>query len=380
MKRTNRLFSTIKKHYFRNFLSPAIFGALTVVAIAVALQQFYIINLHSATRYSLWWHIPFNLFYFWYWFLAFPLMYWITVGFKVGRSRIIYWTSIYLLFPILLVLVHQVIASLVINLSLGYLDVPTLVYKRILRNPWLGLDIIIYFAIMISIDVIEYRQKDREDTLKLTKLQGQLVQSQLNALESQLHPHFLFNTLNTISTLILKRENAEAGRMLLLLSDFLRTTVYGSERHVITFEEELRFINQYLEIEKVRFSDRLVVLRDVDDNALKAGVPNLLLQPIVENAIRYAVAPQKGGGTISISAHRSNGRLSIIVRDNGPGLKTKNARNVKEGVGLGVTRERLERLFGEDHVLQLSNEPGGGLAVNIEIPFVGNEVSAYHGA
>lgn len=374
--RKNGLAGLVEKYYFKSYLSAVLFVALTVVALAVAFQQYYIINLHTVTRYSLWWHIPFNLFYFWYWFAMLPLIYWITVGFRVDKSKTLYWVCIYLLFPVFLVMVHQAVASLVINLSLGYLDVPELLYKRVLRNPWLGLDIVIYFVIMIAINVFKYSRKEREDALRLTQLQGQLAHSQLNALESQLHPHFLFNALNTISTLILKREDVEAGRMLLLLHDFLKTTVYGSERHLITLAEELRFIDRYLEIEKVRFSDRLNVVLNVADEVLQALVPNLLLQPIVENAIRYAVAPRKGRGNIAISADRKGVKLMISVRDDGPGLRTGASGGLKEGIGLAVTRERLSHLFGGDQNLLLSNDPNGGTSVRIEIPYTetGSEV------
>lgn len=372
----------IKNHYFKGYLSGILFASLTVVALAVALQQFYIINFGTATRFSLWWHIPFNLFYFWYWFLVFPLIYTVAKDFKIRGPKSVYWIGIYFFFPVLFVFVHQVIASFVINLSLQYLNVPTLVYKRILRNPWLGLDLIIYFAIMIAVNVFEYRQRNSDDELRITQLHGQLVRSQLNALESQLHPHFLFNTLNTVSTLILKKENAEAERMLLLLHDFLKTTIYGSDRHVITLGEELKFINDYLEIEKVRFSDRLEVVEEIDDNTLKASVPKFLLQPIVENAIRYAIAPRRSRGRISISSSRREGRLRLVVEDNGPGLTAGKETNSPGGVGLRVTAERLLGLFGENHVFSLTSPAGGGANVLIEIPFMeGTTINeaAFHG-
>ena len=373
----------IKKHYLKGYLSGILFASLTIVALAVAFQQFYIINFNTATRFSLWWHIPFNLFYFWYWFLVFPFIYKISKDFRNGRLKFTYWICVYFCFPVLFVLVHQVIASLVINLSLQYLNVPTLVYKRILRNPWLGLDFIIYFAVMIAVNVFEYRQKNSDDELRITQLHRELVLSQLNALESQLHPHFLFNTLNTVSTLILKKENAEAERMLLLLQDFLRTTIYGSDRHVITLSEELKFINDYLEIEKVRFSDRLEVVEEISADSLNASVPDFLLQPIVENAIRYAIAPRKSKGRISISSSRREGRLRIVVEDNGPGLAAGKESNSSGGVGLRVTAERLLRLFGENHIFSLASPAGGGVSVLIEIPFIemiAAKKVAFHGA
>ncbi len=368
-------FSTMKKLYFRNSSSWFLIGAITVVALAVAFQQYYIINLHTDTRYSLLWHIPFNLFYFWYWFMVFPIIRWLGTGFKHDRHDALYWAEIYFVFPLGLVLLHQVAASLAINVFLGYLDLPTLLYKRILRNPWLGLDVIIYFVILITVNLFEYQRRNREEELRLTRLQGELARSQLNALESQLHPHFLFNTLNAVSTLILKRENSEAARMLLLLGGFLKTTIYGTARHVITLGEELEFINQYLEIEKIRFADRLKVVQIVDPEAVDGSVPNFLLQPLVENAVRHAIAPQKGGGTLSIIARRIGERLQITVADDGPGLRPSIEKRNKEGVGLRITKERLSRIFHDDHSFVLDSREGRGLAVRIDIPFVGTELT-----
>ncbi len=362
--------SFVKKHYFRGRLYLIIFSVLTLIAVAVAFQQFYIINLNTQTRYSLLWHIPFNLFYFWYWFLLLLLMFWATRSLRLGASKGLYFVSVYLLFPVITVFAHQILTSLVINSTLGYLDVPTLIYKRMLRNPWLGLDVVIYFVIMIAMDLFEFQQKNRDDELKLAQLQRQLAESQLSALESQLHPHFLFNTLNAVSTLILKKENAEAERMLSLLHDFLETTIHESERHMIQLEEELRFTNHYLEIEKVRFAGRLEVSENISPETLAAGVPNLLLQPIVENAVRYAIAPQKSGGKIVITTRKIGRYLSVIVEDNGPGITGTTGRNGQHGVGHRVTGQRLFHLFGDDHVFEFEIKPAGGMKVRIEIPFL----------
>jgi len=369
---TNRsdLVATLKRLYLRRYLSGILFACLTVIALFVALQQFYIINLNSATRYNIWWHISFNLFYFWYWIFWFPVLYAVATKLRIGNQRSGYWITVYFLIPVGIVIVHQVLASAVISLLLGYSDFPTLVYKRILRNPWIGLDFIVYFVILIAINVVEYRQRNKEDELSVSRLQAQVVQSQLNALESQLHPHFLFNAMNTISTLILKEENAEAGRMLSLLSEFLKTTIYSSDRHETTLEHEMQFIGRYLEIERVRFSDRLEVRQKISPATLNAVVPNFLLQPIVENAVRYGVAPRITKGIIGISSRTEDGRqLEIDVEDNGPGLPGSSGK-IKEGVGLKVTRQRLGYLFGERHRFELGKSSLGGMKVTIVMPLI----------
>jgi LytS/YehU family sensor histidine kinase len=216
---------------------------------------------------------------------------------------------------------------------------------------------------------VEYQHKNKLTELKCIQLQAQLAQSHLNALKSQLHPHFLFNTLNTISTLILKADDSEAERMLSLLNSFLKTTVFQNDRQEITLEEELRFVKDYLEIEKVRFSDKLEVKEDIPGETLHAQVPNLLLQPIIENAIYHGIAPKTSNGIIQISAKKEDEQLLICVEDNGPGLTLVKKKKLKEGVGLKNTKERLAHLFGTNHEFTLENLVSGGVRVTISIPF-----------
>ena len=368
-----------KRNYFYLYLSKLLFVILTIIAIAVALQHYYIIS-DPKTRFTLWWHIPFNLFYWWCWLLFLPVMYYVAQKLKPDDSKSFYWVVVYLFVPIIIVLIHQAIASLVIATFLNYLNFPTLLYKRLLRNSWVWVDFVIYFTIMIAINVVDYQQKSKINRLKYSQLQARLAQSQLNALKSQLHPHFLFNTLNTLSTLILKADNTEAERMLSLLNNFLKTTVYESDRPEITLEEELLFITHYLEIEKVRFKDKLEVNEDIDAGTLKASVPSFLLQPIVENAIYHAIAPKKSRGVINIISKKENEKLFISVEDNGPGLSGFNKKKSKEGVGLKITRERLVHLFGKNQQFELGNSALGGLSVKIIIPLIINnsEISNPH--
>ncbi len=364
-----RILSSTTRLYPRDTLSVFLFSVLTIIALSVALQQFYIINYNAVTRYSLVWHIPFNLFYFWYWFWIYPAILRIADRYEMGQASAMRWTLSYILIPLVMVLVHQVIASAAINAFLGYSDFFTLIYKRIVRNPWVGIDLVIYFTIFTAVRMVGYQRRMETTRIRVNQLHGQLSRSQLNALESQLHPHFLFNTLNTLSTLILKRDNVEAGRMLSLLQSFLRATIYGTERHEIPLREELRFVNQYLEIERVRFSDKLEVREEIDEETLAASVPTFLLQPIVENAIHHAIAPKSSKGTLRIAARKSADHLLILVEDDGPGLATFNRKDPKGGVGLKIVRERIIRLFGEDHVFEMGASTLGGLKVEIQIPF-----------
>jgi len=179
----------------------------------------------------------------------------------------------------------------------------------------------------------------------------------------QLHPHFLFNTLNSISVLINKDVQA-AKKMLVRLADFLRLTLTNSGEEEVPLQKELEFLRTYLEIEKVRFQDRLTVNMEIQPETMHLLIPNLILQPIVENAIRHGIAPRSAAGIIRIQAARDNGMLQVKIEDNGPGVSSNSA----EGIGLSNVRARLQQHYGGNFLLSLDNKPEGGLSVLLEIP------------
>lgn len=217
-----------------------------------------------------------------------------------------------------------------------------------------------------------YRQK-RERELAAAQLEAELAQAQLDALRLQLQPHFLFNTLNTISVLMLK-DVARARQTLGRLSELLRTLLKHSEAHEVTLKQELEFLENYLEIERARFPDRLNVSIHADPAALNARVPSLILQPLVENAIKHGIAPRAEAGRIEIRAERLNGSIRLEVRDDGAGMLSVNAIDgAATRVGLSNTKSRLERMYGGGCSLELSDAPGGGTLVSILIPFASQE-------
>jgi two-component system, LytTR family, sensor kinase len=187
-------------------------------------------------------------------------------------------------------------------------------------------------------------------------------------LRLQLHPHFLFNTLHTISALMHKDLRA-ADRMLALLGDLLRDSFERVGAQEVSLKQELGFLDRYLEIERTRFRDRLSVTVRVDPEALDAVVPNLLLQPLVENAIRHGIGRRQDAGRIEISARRENDRLDVRIRDDGPGLPEGTETALRAGVGLANTAARLQQLYPNGHRFDLKNRPEGGLEVALEIPF-----------
>ena len=201
-------------------------------------------------------------------------------------------------------------------------------------------------------------------------LEVQSSSAQLAMLRYQLNPHFLFNTLNSISTLVLLKETERANAMLSRLSSFLRYTLANEPTAHVTLAQEVETLKLYLEIEKMRFEERLKPSFDIDIRVAKARLPSLLLQPLVENAIKYAVTPQEDGAEIAVVARLAGDRVQIAVSDTGPGLHEMKPRpSLSTGVGLANIKERLVQAYGPDHRFETRSIPGGGFGVEIEIPF-----------
>lgn len=228
----------------------------------------------------------------------------------------------------------------------------------------LGQNVIFYWVIFGIAQTIDYYRMYRDRELRASQLQAQLVQAQLQVLRMQLHPHFLFNTLNAISALI--HQDVElADRMIARLGELLRATLENANLQEVPLRQELEFIQPYLEIEGARLGPRLQVQFSIDAGALDGLVPNMILQPLVENAIRHGIAPRPEPGSLEISAHRQNGTLQLTVRDDGPGIPSQQA---PTGVGLANTRARLRQLYGPDQQLKL-NSATKGFEVQVSIPF-----------
>lgn len=226
-----------------------------------------------------------------------------------------------------------------------------------------------YGTFLLVSNVREYYERYQAGELRASQLEAQLAQAQLQALKMQLQPHFLFNTLNSISALQLTDVEA-ANRMTARLGDFLRLTLDNAGTQQVPLRQEMEFLRGYLEIESIRFQERLQVTLDIEPEALDVQVPNLILQPIVENAIKYAVVLRAAAGHIQIRAQRQNGVLRLQVQDDGPGLQLPRNSNkaTRGGVGLTNTQARLQQLYGNAHRFELSNAPAGGLLVSLEIP------------
>ena len=300
------------------------------------------------------------------WLAATPLILYLAHRFPLERRVWLKNSLIHLaigsVLSIVLLSIYVVIASWV-----GL--IPPRPFTELLRRQIVGsghAEILTYLSVVGLTHALDYYRKYREREVKASQLEAQLARAQLDALRMQLHPHFLFNTLNTISVLM-NEDVALANRLLLRLSDLLRVVLKNTESHEVSLREELEFLRSYLEIEQTRFQDRLTVRFDIDDRAFDAQVPKLILQPLVENAIRYAVAPRAGKSMLQIRAARLNGEVELRVSDDGPGISE--AALTTNGIGLSNTRARLEKLYGTEHSFYLSPAAGGGQDVTIKLPF-----------
>jgi signal transduction histidine kinase len=226
-----------------------------------------------------------------------------------------------------------------------------------------------YWAIVGLSHALRYHNEAQDRALRASQLETHLVEAQLQALQRQLQPHFLFNTLNTISALMHRNLNA-ADDMIAKLSDLLRISLYNVGVQEVTLKQELDFLSKYLEIEQTRFRDRLTVVFDVQPDTLDALVPNLVLQPLVENSIKHGIGPRATPGQIEIRSRRLGSMLELEVKDNGVGLSAARLTDFNRGIGLGNTRSRLQHLYGSSHRFEFRQPPTGGLSVLIAIPLV----------
>ncbi len=226
----------------------------------------------------------------------------------------------------------------------------------------------IYWSIVAIAHAFIFSQRAREREQVALHLETRLAKSRLQALQMQLNPHFLFNTLNSIASLV--HENPKASdEMITSLSEFLRLTLKTSDRSEVPLREEMDFLDHYLAIEQIRFGDRLCVEKRVEPALLGAQVPVLILQPLVENAIKHGIEKKLGPGVVTITAQRNGEALHLQVQDNGRGLQTGSVGKISEGVGLSNIRARLRELAGDSAALQISSSPEGGFVAEIRLPW-----------
>jgi two-component system, LytTR family, sensor kinase len=284
--------------------------------------------------------------------------------------------------PLLVLLVVAVVASYVASLvwtaADNFLDYPVTVALGV-RDPaprgpirpffgavYNAFTMLAWSVLYIGIRYYAALQAERERSLKAEAVAHQ---AQLEALRYQINPHFLFNALNAVSTLVTEGRNDEASRMLARVSHFLRLTLTAPVRDEVALADEVDYVRQYLEIERVRFGERLRTEFDLAPDVWEAAVPAFVLQPLIENAVRHAIAPRESGGAITLEARRSGEMLQVSIVDDGPGVRDDPQGTGTGRIGLTNTRDRLRQLYGDRGRLQLVSVPGGGTRATIEIPF-----------
>jgi two-component system LytT family sensor kinase len=249
--------------------------------------------------------------------------------------------------------------------AFGYLWLHTF-YERVLSYS------VVYGAILLVSFMLDSRERLANEQTVTARLNEQLSKAQLNALRRQIEPHFLFNTLNAVAALVREKRNDAAVSMIAGLSDFLRRVLQDSDRQQVPLEEELEFTRKYLDIQKVRFAERLQFAVNVPSELFAAQVPSLILQPMVENAIKHGIAKRVQGGSIRIAGFRSNGRLTLSVFNDGPALPA-GWQETGSGIGMSNVRTRLESLYGTAFDLSMQNQEAGGVEVCFSVPFVSVE-------
>jgi two-component system LytT family sensor kinase len=293
-----------------------------------------------------------------------------VLRFRLQRDN--WWRRLpaYLLGMVLFSVAHTTLMWLTRNLifplaGLGHYDYGILFYRYLME---FSNQVIFYWITVAVTHLIALYRESKARELRTAQLEAELAQAQLQALQSQIQPHFLFNALNTISAVIY--EDAQAADMMIVrLSNFLRSLLNSSQTQEVTLKEELNFLNLYLDIMRPRFEERLHVTFAVEQGINEALLPKLILQPLVENSIKYAADPISGAVNIAVEAARSNGSLLLKVRDNGPGLQNDEQTLLNKGVGLSNTAERLKHLYGDKQQLIINNADSGGLLIQVTLPY-----------
>jgi two-component system, LytTR family, sensor kinase len=356
--------SESKRRWLRR---AALFGLWTVLGLFFATKTYYLqysSGLNSSWFKAIWW----NLMEWYGWGALSPLIFRICRGLEKAVTRRL-WGRVFaahLVSGLVLALLHGAILTGGARIEAVFIrsgfDWASLAWL-VLRNHFHA-DFFTYLAIAGGCHAAKFHAQVRERELRAIELEASLAQAKLHALKMQLQPHFLFNTLQTVAELVHQDPEA-ADQIILRLGELLRMTLQSHESNEVTLKEEIDFLKIYLEIEQARMGERLSVKLLIEPDTWSAKVPNLFLQPLVENAVRHGIAPYAAAGEITISSRRENGLLRVVIRDTGPGLASENGR--AGGVGLTNTRARLRQLYGEGARLDLMNDRG--LIVCVELPF-----------
>jgi two-component system LytT family sensor kinase len=340
-----------------------LFGVATVIALLYSIERYFYSRVVGSPL-SLTQLVPAELIFTYAWALLTPMVMFIARRFPVwGRPNLRNW-FVQISAMVAFVVVHVSLFSLatvLLDSTVTMVGLPKLFAQSLLT--WTVLDSLVFCAIVVMHHAVVYYRMSKDRALRASQLETRLAQAQLQMLRMQLQPHFLFNTLHSISALMHK-DVRRADSMVAALSDLLRMSLQNIGAQEVPLQSELEFLQRYVEIMSLRFGDRLKVSIDIDPETRDARVPNLFLQPLVENSFRHGFG-DLGAGSISISVRRDGEMLRCDVVDDGRGLRAGH----KEGVGLATTRQRLAHLYGDRQLFTLRGAPGEGVHVSMAIPF-----------
>ncbi|HEV2425474.1 MAG TPA: histidine kinase [Terriglobia bacterium] len=346
-----------------------IFGVWTVLAF-VECFQFYFGYLGTSDAVSFRYEISYCLKELWVSALITPMVLWIAARFPPGRRNLSVTVAAYLagaaLYLALYVAIRMPLGQIT-DFATGKAGHPSWSLYRSLLFRYSSDTVWMYGGTLIASQLWNYYNKYRERELRTSRLEAQLAQAQLKVLKMQLDPHFLFNTLHSISSLMHGDVEA-ADDMLSRLSDLLRLSLEDVDEQEVTLKREMEFLDGYLAIQQTRFRDRLKVRVEIDPQTLDALVPNMILQPLVENAVQHGIASRAGVGQLEVRSSLRDGTLRLEVIDDGPGPGEEGADGPSGGVGLANTRARLQQLYGDAYRFSLSRPANGGTVVALEIP------------
>jgi LytS/YehU family sensor histidine kinase len=345
------------------------FGINTALALVLSVQNYYYAR--SEGSHPEFWGIAIrSLISFWIYAAMAPPVLLLCWNYPIQRKRFFPRLLLHFGASLLFTIIHVSVRILVYPIRMEGKIVPVTPALWRTMFLYLAFDNIVNTYAMIAFlghMMLSYHEL-RARELRSAQLEGKLAKAQLSMLKMQLQPHFLFNTLNAVSALT--HDNpAAAEDMLVRLSDLLRRTLDNDAEQEVPLRAELEFLGQYLEIEQVRFADRLMVHLDPDPETLDALVPNMFLQPLVENALRHGIGRKTQGGRLEMRSWRETDDLMVSVRDTGPGFPFASETNLAEGIGLSNTRSRLQHLHPGKHSIVFANAPDGGAVVTLRIPF-----------
>ena len=301
--------------------------------------------------------------------LLLPLMLWFFKKFPIRRRNLFSHIPLYLLVSMAFGVCHTLLMSLSRNIiyplaGLKAYNPGSMVYRILMEY---HKQLFTFWFIFAVFTLVRYVRKNQERQLRTAQLEEQLTKARLQALQVQLNPHFLFNTLNMISSTMYEDVKA-ADKMITYLSDLLRITLSRANRQEYALNEELELLHLYIEIMNARFQDRLTIHMNIDPKTRQALVPAFILQPLVENSIKHGMESLEST-EITITSRKKDNRVILLVADNGPGIHGRPDKAINNGFGLANIVERLEKLYGNHHQFQLENLAEGGLQVTVDIPY-----------